>query len=213
MENLAISRVSGALSLLVVLFGGVAINCDICPDPHPTDAPHPDTPAPGTSHPVTGCSDADRYRSFTSLHMPDECDGTDSAGNPVTFGPGEELEIKPKILRKCPDENRSFAANEPFQVYWTICNVSDNVPNPASLQSYQLEIRRSQGGTETLDHAINLTQPANLDACGCVDQIVTFNSSDPDPAKHLVGSNTFSYVFRLTGLYSSTTKEQALVSP
>ena len=208
MQSATKSRATGSLSLAAILIGGLFTNCEFCPDPEPTGAPMPDTPAAGTSHPVPGCADDARFRSFDTLNMPEECDGTDSEGNPVTFGPGEEIEARLPILRKCPDENRAFAANELFQVYWTLCNVSDNLP--ATLLDYQLSITTIQGGAETPFRTLGFTQP-NLARCDCTDQIVAFNSTtDPDPLKQLPPGT---YRFRLTGIYEGVVFEQAVVNP
>lgn len=209
MRRIVRSRIAGSISLAGILCGGLAVNCSVCPDPKPTGAPHPDTPAVGTTHPVAGCPDGTRYRSYDKLQNPEACDGTDASGNPEMFPPGGELQITPPLVTKCPNENRPFPSTESFQVYWTICNVADNPPD--TLLTYQLNINKvSDTGTITLDHALELTQPA-LDRCDCFDQAVVFNSaSDPDPLKKLAPG---SYRFNLTGLYANAVYTSAVVGP
>src|SRR5688500_18375215 len=172
-----------------------------CGDDVSADVPDPTVPTPSTT-PVPGCPDPLHSRTADSL-MRQECDGTDSAGNPTMFPVGAELTVRNNLLRKCPDDGQPFATNAPFQLFWTICNISDN--NPALLLPYQLDIFTVSGMTETLLRSLDLEQP-NIDACDCVNEIVVFNSQfDPDPEKKL---NPGTFRFRLSGSTYATVSPQ-----
>src|SRR5688500_8075069 len=208
MQTITTSRVTGSVCLAIIIFGGM-VQCDACPDPQPNAAPEPDDPGPGTTAPTAICGDEIRFRAPVSLHAPEECDGTDTAGNPVMFPPGGELAARPPTLRRCP-YGRAFAANEQFHIYWTICNTSDR--RPATRLPYELTVP-APGSTTPL-RALNFTQP-DLERCQCHTEIAIFNSPDPDPNRQLAPG---SYVLRLTGNYapgafSPVNFEQIVINP
>jgi hypothetical protein len=189
------SRIAGSLSFATMLLAGATTNCG---DVDTTGPPQPRTVAPGTSEAVAGCADANRFRAFTSLRRPEQCDGT-SAG-------GLELKLYPAILGQCPDaETHAVAA--PFQIYWTICNSADRVP--PTVLDYQLAISTVQAGAESPFRTLPFTQPSLL-PCECKTEVVVFNSStDPSPDK---GLGPGAYRFRLTAPYALATVEQATVA-
>lgn len=202
MQTVIQSRISGIACLAAIIGGGLATNCDACPDPKPNAPPEIKNPAPGVSDPVAGCEDVLRFRAYSGLRE-SQCDGSDTNANPA-LPPGGELEATPGILRKCPDPG-PFSVVTPFQVYWTICNHADRTP--ATLVDYELRVFTRSGGTETQSQVIPFTQPS-LAPCDCVDVAVTFNKDDEEP-KLSPGS----YVFRLSGIYTSVTYDQADVIP
>jgi hypothetical protein len=187
-----------------VCFGLQAVACG---DDVTADVPDPTVPSPSTT-PVPGCPDPQFSQSADNL-MRQECDGTDSMGNPTMFPPGAELTVRNNLLRKCPDDGQPRAANTPFQLFWTICNISDNAPTV--LLPYKLDIFTVTGMTETLLRSIDFGQPP-LDACECTNAIVVFNSQfDPNLEKKL-GSGTFR--FKLSGsTYASVTPTDVVINP
>lgn len=203
MQSVTESRIKGLLSLGAILLGGVTTNCEFCPDPDPTAAPRPKVPAIGDTDPVAGCPDPNRFRAYAALR-PEQCDGTDATGNPEMFPVGGELEIVPKIMRKCPDPG-PFPVSQSFQVYWTICNVSDN--RPQTLLNYELRAFTRSNGVETQVRNFPFSQPV-LEPCQCVDVAIAFNTGVAE--RHLDPAD---YVFRLTEIYSGTAFEQATVTP
>jgi hypothetical protein len=190
MKRPALSNQTRRLSAALLLLGATTTRCGCGDNTEPFDAPVDPNP-PDPSAPVGGCSDGNRYRAPSSVRVT-ECDGTDNAGNPTMFPPGQELQIRPAMIRKC-DDGRNFTTAEQFQIYWTVCNVSDN--NASTLLPYQLAIDTVQNGTVMPLRTLNFTQP-NLTRCDCDTISVVFNSSDPDLNKKLpVGT----FQFRLAG--------------
>lgn len=189
------TRAKNVIVLLGILFGGVMTNCDSCADVDVTGSHRPAIPADGTSEPVPGCDPPQRYLAYDTLRSPEQCDGANAGG--------QELKANPHHLALCPDAH-SFAANDEFRLYWTICNTAASVP--PTVLPYELKVSRVSAGEEVELRSFPLSQPS-LAACDCSTQVVVFNSpSDPEVQRKLgVGS----YRFRLTGPYTSIAYEQA----
>jgi hypothetical protein len=207
MNRASLSGVARPLSITLLFLGGITTRCGCGDDIQPADMPTDAVSNPDPIGQVPGCADPLRDRAPTSVNT-EECDGSDSAGNPTVFQPGQELQVRPAILHKCTDQ-ASYTVAQSFQLYWTICNVSDN--NASTLLPYQLVIDLVHNGTIAPFRTLDFTQP-NLARCACQTVSVVFNSSDPDPTKKLSAGV---YQFRLTNgpNYDGVAIEQATVTP
>jgi hypothetical protein len=195
MRQAPVSRITGTLSIAAILLGGTMTNCGSCGDVHPTGGAQSDQGAPGPQHQVTGCPTG--TKSAASLR----------ACSAAPTGPSD-LKLYPVTLFSCPDSKTGFSATEPFSIYWTICNTANAAP--ASTQPYQLVVTSQDSPPHPVPTPFDFVQPA-LDACGCTDVVVTFDTpGESDPKKVLTPG---SYRFALTGVYATAASKQALVNP
>lgn len=173
MQRVNHSRLSGSLSLAALLVGGVTTNCDVCPAPDFSGLPQIfDVPQPARDMAVDFCMDEQRYRAPSNLAYPEECDATQSQ-----FEPGAEVELRPPVVRRCPDDGQPFRVTDEFIVFWTECNISDRVSD--SQVPYQLEISAVQDGVEDPFPLISIPLHAfELERCQCGTQGVPFSGDD-----------------------------------